>query len=394
MDARLKTWAWISSGIFLVGLARAEGQSPPRVASRPFIGAGEHNAATLPLQFARHASPAARGQQAISQQEMEAAKIIARVGDEVVLAGDLYGQVNQFLHSRLQEIPAGQRAQITPELLHERRWQLIRQVLPQVLDGKLVYLDFLRSIPPERIPDVQDSLYKAFDEQQLPILIERAQLQTAADLDGLLRSFGSSLDQQRRTFAEQLAAVQWKGRSASNHKEISHADMLDYYRQHIDDYRVEAKARWEQLSALDSKTRSPERSRNLVAEMGNQVWRGASFAAVAKRSSHGPTAQQGGIYDWTTKGSLRSSVLDEAIFTLPLGSLSKILPDDDGYHIVRVIERHEEAYIPFAEAQAGIRETIKEERSEAALQEYVNGLRSEFPVWTIFDEEPDFAQTR
>ena len=397
MDAHLKSLARIGIGILLAGLVRAEAQTPPtQMASRSFVGT------TLPAQqreaafgpFSATSSTSDVQKRSISQQEMEAAKIIARVGDEVVLAGDLYGQVNQFLHSRLQEIPTEQRDQITPELLHERRWQLMRQVLPQVLDGKLVYLDFLRSIPAERVPEVQDSLYKAFDEQQLPILIERAKVQTAADLDRLLRSFGSSLDQQRRTFAEQLAAVQWKGRNSSDHKEISHADILDYYRQHIDDYRVEAKARWEQLSALDSETLSRAASRKLVAEMGNQVWRGASFAAVAKRSSHGPTAQQGGVYDWTTKGSLRSSVLDEAVFTLPPGSLSKILPDDDGCHIIRVIERHEEAYIPFAEAQAGIREKIKEERSEAALREYVDKLRSEFPVWTIFDQEPGFAQTR
>ena len=128
--------------------------------------------------------------------------------------------------------------------------------------------------------------------------------------------------------------------------------------------------------------------------MGNQVWRGASFAAVAKRRSQGPTASEGGSYDWTSKGSLRSDVLDEAIFTLPAGSLSKILTDNEGCHIVRVIERQDEAYIPFAEAQGAIRKKIREERSEAALKEYIDKLRNEFPVWTIFDDDPEFVQSR
>ena len=286
---------------------------------------------------------------------MDATKIIARVGDEVILAGDLYGQVNQFLHSRLQEVPAEQRNMITPELLNERRWQLMQQVLPQVLDGKLVYLDFLRSLPSERIPDIQDSLYKAFDDQQLPTLIERADVQTAADLDKLLRSFGSSLDHQRRTFAEQLAAAQWKQRSASSGGEVSHEDMLVYYRDHLEEYRIVAKTKWEQLSALDSETGSRENSQKLVAQMGNEVIGGAAFAAVAKRSSQGSTAKEGGSFGWTTRGSLRSDVLDTAIFTLPVGYLSTILEDDDGCHIVRVVERQEESFVPFSEAQGSIR---------------------------------------
>jgi parvulin-like peptidyl-prolyl isomerase len=321
-----------------------------------------------------------------SGKEFEAAKIIARVGDEVVLAGDLYGQVNQFLHNRLKEVPESQRALLTPELLNERRWQLMEQVLPQIIDGKLVYLDFLRSIPPERIPDIQDSLYKAFDEQRLPSLIEQANVQTAADLDSLLRSFGSSLDQQRRTFAEQLAAMQWKERSANSSKEISHQDLVDYYRAHIEDYRIVAKSRWEQLSALDSKTFSRDKSRQLVAEMGNEVFRGAAFAAVAKRSSHGVTASSGGSFDWTTKDSLRSEKIDEAIFSLPVGSLSRIIEDDAGCHIVRVIERQEASTVPFSEVQGTIREKIRGQRSEEALQEYVEKLRTSFPVWTMFDK--------
>ena len=330
-------------------------------------------------------------QPTISPKPMEAARIIARVGDEVVLAGDLYGQVNQFLHSRLQQIPEEQRSQIPDEILQERRWQLIKQVLPQVIDGKLVYLDFLRSIPDkERIPEIQDSLFKAFDEQQLPVLIERSRVQTAADLDRLLRSFGSSLQQQRRTFAEQLAAAQWKQRSKDN-SEVSHEDMIQFYRSSIATYRIEAKVKWEQLAAYDSETFSRAESRRRVAQMGNEVWRGAAFEAVAKRSSQGPTAALGGKYDWTTKGSLRSEILDEAIFALPPGHLSRILEDEDGCHILRVIERQDESYIPFAEAQTEIRKKIREERSEVALQEYVAKLREDFPVWTIFDEDPDFA---
>ena len=38
--------------------------------------------------------------------------------------------------------------------------------------------------------------------------------------------------------------------------------------------------------------------------MGNDVLNGRPFEEVAKESSEGPTAYNGGLYDWTTQGSL------------------------------------------------------------------------------------------
>ena len=187
---------------------------------------------------------------------------------------------------------------------------------------------------------------------------------------------------------EQLAAAQWRQRNATDDREISHENLVQYYRDHIEDYRIAARARWEQLTARNDETGAAEKSFQLVGRMGNEVYQGAAFAAVAKRSSHGPLASSGGQYDWTPKGSLRSTVLDEAVFSLPIGRLSKRIKDDDGYHIIRVIERQDESLVPFSEAQEGIRDKIEAERSEIALREYSEQLREEFPVWTMFDDEP------
>jgi hypothetical protein len=331
---------------------------------------------------------------ATRREELEAARIIARVGDDVILAGDLLGQVNQFLHQRIQQIAPAERNSITPEMLNEQRWKLMEQLLPQSIQGKLMYLDFRRSIPEERLPDIQDSLYQAFDEKQLPVLIERANVKSAADLDQLLRTFGSSLSQQRLTFAEQLAAAQWKDKNSTDTREISHEDLLEYYREHKEDYRIPSRARWEQLTAQNSETGSAAESYRLVSKLGNEVWQGASFEAVAKRSSHGPTASLGGQYDWTTKGSLRSQVLEEALFSLPTGRLSQRIQDDEGCHIIRVIERQDEHIVPFQEVQEEIRDKIKEARSAAALQKYIAQLREEFPVWSIFEEPEDTRLAR
>jgi parvulin-like peptidyl-prolyl isomerase len=123
--------------------------------------------------------------------------------------------------------------------------------------------------------------------------------------------------------------------------------------------------------------------------MGNAVWNGqASFAEVARERSQGPTAAQGGLRDWTSRGSLTSEEMDAAIFTLPVGQMSRIIEGPTGFHIVRVVERHEPTTKPFTEAQVEIREKIRKRKVDEQVKAFVAKLRATTPVWTIFDGPP------
>ncbi|MCR4415205.1 MAG: peptidyl-prolyl cis-trans isomerase [Thermoguttaceae bacterium] len=111
------------------------------------------------------------------------------------------------------------------------------------------------------------------------------------------------------------------------------------------------------------------------------------MATSAKERSDGPTAANGGLRDWTSRGSLTAEILDRAIFGLPVGEMSPILEEDKLMHIVRVVERQEAQRTPFAEAQAEIREKIRKQRETAAREAFLARLRQQIPVWTVFDEE-------
>ena len=96
-------------------------------------------------------------------------------------------------------------------------------------------------------------------------------------------------------------------------------------------------------------------------------------------------ASKGGQHAWTTKGALRHQKIDEALFTLDVGQLSDIIETDQGFHIVRVLERKDEGRIPFTEAQAKIRKEIESQRKQELIQAEMVKLRKDSRVWTIFD---------
>ncbi len=212
---------------------------------------------------------------------------------------------------------------------------------------------------------------------------------TRRELEAKWESFGTSVEREKRAFVEKVLAQQWLRQQGKLEDDLVYdvepEQMLAYYREHAAEFEQPARARWEQLTVKKSPGRSREEAYATLAAMGNQVLDGQPFAEVARRHSEGPTAARGGLRDWTTPHSLVSSVLDQALFTLPVGVLSPILEDEQGFHIIRVLERQEASRMPFEEAQVQIREKLLEARRTAKMNEYLAKLREEIPVWTAFD---------
>ena len=308
------------------------------------------------------------------------AQVVAIVGDQTILAGDLMGRINQVMEENADKL--------TGTNLRQQKLQLMRELLEQTIETKLVYHDFLREVPEERLPDIKKNIRKEFDRLQLVEMMDKAGVKSPAELDAYLRKYGASLAKERRFFGERALAASMIRRKVNFDKEISHEDMLSFYNDNLKKYEYSAKARWEQLSAEFANYQFREQAEAAICAMGNQVLWGAPLAAVARKSEQGPQSSDGGMHDWTSKGSLRSETLDRAIFTLPPGRLSQVIADETGYHIVRVVERHGAGRISFHEAQQEIKKEIDKKNRRGAVDRYVAQIRENTRVWSIFND-PD-----
>ena len=319
-------------------------------------------------------------QQPIGPAALEGTQIIARVGPEIILAGDILAAVNSIMEANRDRIP---------ETAWDRqRLIIMQQLLKRMIDSKLVVVDALRNIPADNLPQIEKQVNDQFDKSRVKQLMEDAKVNNLAELAVILRKNGSSIELQRRSFFEHSMTSQWIRQKTGDDEAVSHDAMLEYYNEHIADYEIVAKARWEQLTARLDKHGTRAEARQAIVAMGNDVLvRGTPLADVARKRSQGTTASNGGARDWTTKGTLVSTELDRAIFSLPLNKLSTILEDQTGFHIVRVVERVEAGRKPFRNAQVEIEEQIKLDRRKSNLEEYFSKLRDEIHVWTIFDAE-------
>jgi len=174
-------------------------------------------------------------------------------------------------------------------------------------------------------------------------------------------------------------------------EDVGHEEMLSYYREHMAGFEQPGRVRWEEL--MVRKGLNPRQSYEKLCWMGNQVLGGAPLAEVAKKYSDGPTSLRGGARDWTSQGSLVSKPLDKAIFSPALTprELSQIIEDEQGFHIVRVVQRQDAVRKPFEEAQVEIRAKIRAQRESDAKVALLARLRKETPVWNALERDSEIA---
>lgn len=304
----------------------------------------------------------------------------AKVGTEVVLVGDLKAIINYQLHANKVEMPK--------EQLEAGYRAAYRSFLKNLIDVKLIYNDAIHTIPKEALTGIEADINAGFNREYLPKLLESFEVKTVQELDQKLRERSSSLDFMRRYFFEQTIAGQWKLQKVKTKEEIPNSEVVGFYRSHLADYEFPAKARWQEMMVRFDRYADKATAWGAIAQLGTAVQQGADFAQVAKANSQGLTAQEGGVWDWTTKGSLAAQIIDEAIFSLPVGQLSQIIETDRGFHIIRVTERNEAGRQSFVDVQSEIKKKIKADKEQQQIDDYLGDLRKRTPVWTMFDKEP------
>jgi parvulin-like peptidyl-prolyl isomerase len=86
--------------------------------------------------------------------------------------------------------------------------------------------------------------------------------------------------------------------------------------------------------------RRPPAAQRVDALLTSLAAPGADFAAVAKAESTGLEASKGGDLGWIIRGESRDIKIEDALFALQPGQVSKLAVElSDGFHIYKVIER-------------------------------------------------------
>ncbi len=318
---------------------------------------------------------------ASEKQLCEGAQKVAQVGSQVILASDLNVAFNTWVDNQKKS-----KKPLPPEQIQQHRTEIEVSLLKEMTDEIMVYQDILRQVPEEALKSVRDKVSEVFETEELPRRIKNAGVGSRGELEEKLEKMGTSLEREKRTFIQSMLAQQWLQQQVKKDDDtFTPEEIFDYYHQHTVEFEHSARVKWEELMVRKSRHPHPDEAVALLGRLGNQVLDGAKLNEVARAGSEGSTARDGGLRDWTSKGTLVSETLENAIFSLPVGQLSRIIETDLGYHIVRVVERQDQSVTPFAEAQVEIRNKLVRQRKKKQMDDYLAKLHERTQIWTKYD---------
>ena len=322
--------------------------------------------------------------------EYDGAKIWAKVENAVILESDVEAGVKKRIAKMQREAKKNGAPPLTENDLQReiQQWQV--QVLQELIQHQIMFTRACASIPREGLESAKTAIDKAFDDKQLPVMIKEYGVASQWELEQALKAEGSCIENEKKKFFEQSVGFQWLQMQADPVKEIRHDQIMDYYKAHLDQYTITPKARWEELVVFKYNFPSREEAYKAIQKMGQAVVAGKSFTEVAKQSSQGVTASDGGKRDWVSPDALNSEPLNKALFEQPVGDLSpRIIEDENCFYIVRVLERHGKKIIPFEEAQTEIRKKLTEQQEEENRKKAFEKVFKDAKVWTVFEKSTE-----
>jgi peptidyl-prolyl cis-trans isomerase C len=176
-------------------------------------------------------------------------------------------------------------------------------------------------------------------------------------------------------------------------------DILKYYEQHKDDFKVRESVRVRHILIKADKTASEEEkaaAKKKVESILTHIRDGGDFHKLASEHSQDPGSKtRGGDLGFIGRGRMVREFEDVA-FSLQPGEVSDVVETNFGYHIIKVEERRDASYKPVEEVRSIIESKLIKERRRQAVDEFVQKAMkdadAELDVRALVGSDPHFRK--
>lgn len=193
-----------------------------------------------------------------------------------------------------------------------------------------------------------------------------------------LETEGYTEDGYREHVKRMIAAMQYLDGIRASVAAVSDEELEAYYRDNEDRLTLPEQVRvrhilltWKPMGTRDDRAAIREQMTPIL----EQARAGADFAELArKHSDDSATAGNGGDTGFFHRGQM-TPAFEEAAFALEPGEISDPVETPFGVHILRVEERQPARLLPLEEIREQLRDHIRQEKMEAAVEAETARLR-------------------
>jgi len=292
-------------------------------------------------------------------------EIVARVNNQIVTRTEYQRSRDQLKQEVQQQDPAN-----ADKLFAERD----RDVLRDLIDQQLLL---------EKGKDLgitaDTEVIKRLDEMR-----KQMNLDTMEDLEKAAQTQGVSFEDFKQNLRNQIITQQVIGKEVGSRMSITKEDEQAFYDQHKADLTQPEQIRLSEILVSTQKAGSndAESDEALKAAQAkaqgllDEMQKGAKFEDVAKKSSDGPSAAQGGDLGFFKRGTLAKE-LEDKTFAMKVGEPSDVIRTKQGYVILEVTQHDDEGVPSLKDVEGKIQDAIYMDKLQPALRAYLTKLRED-----------------
>jgi len=288
-------------------------------------------------------------------------EIVAKVNDDIITKSDLDTE-EQGLLQELYRKHSGTE-------LDARVAEAKKELLRRLIDRRVL---IQRATHIFDVTKMQDFYLESFKDQQ--------NIKSDKDLEKLLVGQDMTMADLKKRLVEEYSPQQVIHVEVSERIAVTDKDERAYYDAHTADFEVPAEATVREIVLKASEPERAAKRAEAEAVRVRVTELGADFATIAAEVSDAGTKKAGGLLGTVKKGDL-AAPLDDAAFTLPVGTISQVIEADYGFHILKVDSRTETTSKPFDSVKAEIEKQIQSERFAVEYKKYMAKAWSEATIW-------------
>ncbi len=319
-------------------------------------------------------------------------QVAATVNGAPILNGDVLDRYAGYLMSVREQmqkmaedpkmLPPGQPIP-TPDDFERFRYSLIQRDISSFIQKKLLYERMKGSLKPEQMKQMNSHIDQLF-EKEIDRLKKEMKVTNKTELELELNKKGSTLANVKDSFSLDRLSVEYFVAKSEKPDPIERPDLVAYYQANPDKFTVNAKVKWQQIQVSITPEVSKSEARKKIDQAIAELNQGVSFDKVAKTYSDGPTAKEGGVWDWMEAGNLADTKLEQMLFTMPVNKMSEVHEGKETLCVVRVIDRNEAGRQPFKDVQEEIRAILTEEQNKNRPKKLLKDLFSKAVIETQY----------
>ncbi len=288
-------------------------------------------------------------------------RIVAVVNRQIVLLSELNERLKPMM-PQVRRIPdKTARAQQLDKLR--------RQMLKNMVDEKLIYQEARK---------LKLTISDADLERAVKDVMRRNNL-TRKDLEKALAQEGKTITAYKQTILKpQLLRMRVINVQVRSRVSVTADEIRALYQKNMRKLGVETKVRARHIFILvpegASLAKIKER-RAFIAALAQRAQKGEDFAKLATKHSQDPvTKTDGGDLKYFGRGTLPSNV-ENKVFTMKKGEISKPLRTDRGFHVILLVDRKESQAVPLGQIKRKLRQEIYGRKMEKATLAWLAEVR-------------------